>query len=386
MANNSENDCTTKDRSTIEQAFGKVFKKFSKGKSGETSSKTETLLPENPKPKPGATAPLKSMQIAHKSDVGAVRSLDEDSIVVIDYCASYESDRLRKIFAIVADGVGGYSKGEVASYMATKTISEHVMPLFLKKVVDGKEYEEKLQKGFRKANELIMDYALNHPECVNMGTTASAVVIDGKYVYVGHVGDTRAYVTSENGITQITKDHSLVQQLVDEGKITIKEARNHPQKNVITRAIGVGSNLEVDVFSHTLRDKDYVLLCCDGLVNEVEDEEIMRIVLSSNTLQDACDELVDLANERGGRDNISVIAIGPIKIPELGVRPEEDKTQPMAKALEPPARPTSTHSEWCINCGQPIDPSTKLCAHCGAQLEEKTTSKPSDSPPRKDSS
>lgn len=386
MANNSENDCTTKDRSTIEQAFGKVFKKFSKGKSGETSSKTETLLPEKPKPKPGATAPLKSMQIAYRSDAGAVRSLDEDSIVVIDYCASYESDRLRKIFAIVADGVGGYSKGEVASYMATKTISEHVVPLFLKKIVDGEEYEETLQKSFRKTNELIMDYALNHPECMNMGTTASAVIIDGKHIYVGHVGDTRVYVISEDGITQITKDHSLVQQLVDEGKITIEEARNHPQKNVITRAIGVGSNLEVDVFPRALKDKDYVLLCCDGLVNEVKDEEMMTMVTGSGTLRDTCNKLVDLANERGGRDNISVIAIGPIKIPELGVKPEEDKTQPMAKALEPPARPTSTYSEWCIDCGQPIDPSTKLCAHCGAQLEEKTTSKPSHSPPVKDSS
>jgi len=374
MTNSSEDDDKTKNRSAIEQAFGKVIEKFSKGKSREASRKAGTLPLEKLEQKLGPTASVKPMQIAYKSDVGSVRSLDEDSVVIIEYSASHETERLRKIFAIVADGMGGYSKGEVASYLATKAISEHVMSLFLKKSVDQKEYEETLQKGFRKANELIMDYALNHPECMNMGTTASATIIDGEHICVGHVGDTRVYVISENSITQITKDHSLVQQLIDEGKITAEDARNHPQKNVITRAIGVGSDLEVDVLSRTLKNKDYVLLCCDGLVNEVKDEEIMTVVIGSKTLQDACNRLVDLANERGGRDNISVIVIGPLEVQESKMI-DGEKTQPIARALETPAKTGSNYTDFCTKCGQPFDLTAKRCSYCGAEILEQNGTK-----------
>jgi serine/threonine protein phosphatase PrpC len=207
-----------------------------------------------------------------------------------------------------------------------------------------------------------------------MGTTASAVVIDGAQLYVGHVGDTRVYVI-KNKITQITKDHSLVQELLDKGEITPEEARNHPQKNVITRAIGVGSNLEVDVFSETLEEGDYVLLCCDGLVNEVEDKEIMRIVLDSERLQDACDELIDLANKRGGKDNVSVVIIGPIKAPEAGEEIEEGPpTHPIVSALEhelvPAIGSEAGSRKWCDSCGHANDPSAEHCSICGAELEE----------------
>jgi serine/threonine protein phosphatase PrpC len=359
---------------------GPVFKKgqemLSKKKSKKTTTKMEKKFPEKAEEKPERVTYAEPMQMGYKSDVGMIRSLDEDSIAVIDFSSFYDSRDVKKVFAVVADGMGGYSKGEVASYLATKTISENILPLLLEKRVEGKDFEEALRESFRKANEKIMDHALGHPECVGMGTTASAAVIDGAQLYVGHVGDTRVYVI-KNKITQITKDHSLVQELLDKEEITPEEARNHPQKNVITRAIGVGSKLEVDVFRKTLEEGDYVLLCCDGLVNEVEDQEIMCIVLDSERLQDACDGLVNLANKRGGRDNISVVVVGPIKVPEAEEEMEEGPpTHPIVSALEHElvldigSEEGGRARKWCPSCGHPNEPSAEHCSSCGAELEE----------------
>jgi len=353
---------------------GPVFKKVLSKKKDKKKTKMKKKPPEEVEEKPERITYAEPMQVGYKSDVGRIRSLDEDSIAVIDFSGFYESRDVKKIFAVVADGMGGYSKGEVASHLATKTISENILPLLLDKRVEGKDFQEALRESFRKANEKIMDHALGHPECIGMGTTASAVVIDGAQLYVGHVGDTRVYVI-KNKITQITKDHSLVQGLLDKEEITPEEARNHPQKNVITRAIGVGSKLEVDVFCKTLEEGDYVLLCCDGLVNEVEDQEIMRMVLDSERLQDACDELVNLANKRGGRDNISVVVIGPIEVPEAGeVIEEGPPTHPVVRALEhelvPDIASEAREHKWCPRCGQPNEPSAEHCFICGAELKE----------------
>ena len=140
----------------------------------------------------------------------------------------------------------------------------------------------------------------------------TAVIIENEDIYVGHVGDTRAYLISEEEITQITKDHSLVQQMVDNGEITEDQARNHPQKNVITRVVGYYVDVDVDVITLKWKKNDRILVCCDGLTTHVEDFEIKDIILSSSTPQEACAALIETANKRGGRDNISAIVTPPL--------------------------------------------------------------------------
>jgi protein phosphatase len=240
-----------------------------------------------------------------KTDVGRVRTLNEDSLWLEDF----SKDGNLRVLAMVADGMGGHAKGEVASRICVQTVVDFLRPVLEK----GKsDYSEDIRQALSKANEEILAYALDHPEAQGMGTTVSVVVIDGNSLYVGHVGDTRVYVIN-GGIKQITKDHSLVQELIDRGEIKPEEARTHPQRNVVTRAVGVKRRLEVDTYSCTLSMGGYVLVCCDGLVNELEDEEIRKIVLESEKAQEACNRLVELANKRGGRDNISVVIVGPLK-------------------------------------------------------------------------
>jgi protein phosphatase len=249
--------------------------------------------------------------IGYKSDVGKVRSLDEDTIEVLDLSAPNEPGRVKKVLAIVADGMGGHAKGEVASKICADEITKAIRPLLSRNTAKPREYENAVREGFDMANQEVIGYALDHPECAGMGSTASVAILDGDQLYVGHVGDTRVY-TVDGGITQVTKDHSLVQELIDEGEIKPEDAKRHPQKNVITRAVGIKPKLKVDTYSKTLRDGSYVLVCCDGLVNEVEDEKIRDVVLGSKNPQEACDKLVALANEHGGRDNISVVVLGPV--------------------------------------------------------------------------
>ena len=370
MVTYNSHKCEVSEPHMVGRALKKVREMVAKTKGRKTLRKTKKTLAEKAEEKPERVAHVEPMQVGYRSDVGMLRSLDEDSIVVMDCSSFHESRDLKRVFAIVADGMGGYSKGEVASYLATKAVSENLVPLLFKKNVEGREYEKALRAGFLEANQNIMEHALSHPECMGMGTTASAAVIDGAQLHVAHVGDTRVYIIRDE-MAQVTKDHSLVQELLDKGEITPEEARNHPQKNVITRAIGVGSDVEVDVFSRALEDGDIVLLCCDGLVNEVEDREIMRIVLKSEKMQNACDELVGLANKRGGRDNISVIAVGPIKTPELEAGIEEVPTHPIVKPLELKTIPLSvSEAKWCENCGQRNEPSATRCFNCDTELEE----------------
>jgi protein phosphatase len=250
--------------------------------------------------------------VGYRSDIGKVRSLDEDSIAVLDVSSSHESKHARKILAIVTDGMGGHAKGEVASRICVGEMTEVLLPALLDKRTSSKHYEDAMREAFERANQEVVSHALDHPECAGMGCTASAAVIDDDQLYVGHVGDTRVYVVN-GGIRQITKDHSVVQELVDKGEITPEEARKHPQKNVITRAVGVRPKLKADVYQESLSDGSYVVVCCDGLVNEVDNVEIRDAVLDSRDPQEACNRLVKLANERGGRDNVSVVVVGPLR-------------------------------------------------------------------------
>jgi protein phosphatase len=255
------------------------------------------------------TPPSKFWSIGYQSDTGRVRTQDEDSLAIVDVSTMYRSQDQRRMLMIVADGMGGYAKGDVASRLIVETVTREVSPVLLE-AVDN--YESQLQASLLNANDVILEYVATHPTDRGMGATVSVAVIDGRHLYIGHVGDTRVYVIRDQ-IIQVTTDHSTVQQLLDRGVITPEQARTHPRKNEITRALGIRPHVEVDTHSLLLETGEYVLLCCDGLINEVRDAEIDSLVRQSMTAQQACNKLVDLANERGGRDNISIILAGPFQ-------------------------------------------------------------------------
>lgn len=245
-------------------------------------------------------------EIGYLSDAGKVRELDEDSLVVARVFTTYEAEPSERILLIVADGMGGHSKGEVASYIGAKTVAEETIPYLLERD-DEKEFADILSTNMKDTNQQILQYALDHPECEGMGTTMTVAILDGNQVHISHIGDTRAYQISRDEILQVTKDHSYVQQLVDKGEITPEEAKRHPKKNIITRVVGYYAEVKADTYSEVLKEDDRLLLCCDGLTSHVDDEELKKIVSKALTAKGACEELVRLANERGGSDNISLV-------------------------------------------------------------------------------
>jgi PPM family protein phosphatase len=248
--------------------------------------------------------------IGFASDIGLTRSTDEDSIVIMDLMTCFEGKKRRKVILILADGMGGHYKGEVASKIGVRTLATELHRFLSDADMNEEKYYDLFTKAFSVANWHILRYSDTHPEAEGMGTTTSLAIIDeNQQLYIGNVGDSRVYIINrEEGAIQLTKDHTFVQELVDKGKITKEEARRHPKKNVLNQAVGSFADVKVDTCSLRLDDNDYVLLCCDGLINHVSDGEMAQIVLNNSANpQEACDRLVALANKRGGKDNISVI-------------------------------------------------------------------------------
>ena len=231
-----------------------------------------------------------------KSDVGVVRSLNEDY-------AAYIEEEDYKLY-IVADGMGGHNAGEVASEMAVNAVKLYVKDNYKS---DGINV---LENAIIFANEKIYDKARCGSEYKGMGTTLVAALIYEDNVIVANVGDSSCFGIIDNDIIKITKDHSLVQELIDSGSITEEEGRKHPKKNVITRALGTNNIVKVDIFKIDINTYDKYLLCTDGLSNEVLKEEILREISDINDYNTACDKLVLLAKNRGGRDNITVLLFG----------------------------------------------------------------------------
>ena len=231
-----------------------------------------------------------------KSDVGIVRSLNEDY-------AGYIEEEEFKLY-VVADGMGGHNAGEVASEMAVKAVEAYVK----------ENYKEQgsnvLENAVLFANEKIYNKAIVGSEYKGMGTTLVAALVYRNTIIVANVGDSSCFGVIDNNITKITKDHSLVQELIDSGSITEEEVRNHPKKNVITRALGTNNVVKIDIFKVDINTYDKYLLCTDGLSNEVLKEEILMEINDINDYNTACDKLVLLAKNRGGRDNITVLLFG----------------------------------------------------------------------------
>ncbi len=233
-----------------------------------------------------------------RTDIGKKRKLNQDYI----YTSEEPVGNLSNVF-IVADGMGGHAAGDYASKAAVTTLIDEVEHSMERNPL------EILQRGIVRANEEVYAKAAADPELEGMGTTVVAATVVGDYLEVANVGDSRLYVITETAIKQITTDHSLVAEMVKRGGIRPEDARNHPDKNIITRAVGVKPQVKADAFTVELHTGDIVLMCTDGLSNMVEDEKIRRIVKASRDVAEAAIRLVDEANAAGGKDNISVVLI-----------------------------------------------------------------------------
>lgn len=240
---------------------------------------------------------LKSYAI---TDIGRKRQLNQDFI----YLSETPVGNLPNLF-IVADGMGGHKAGEYASRYAVETVVEAIGISFEKNPV------RILGGAIEKANTLIRQRAKEDIAYSGMGTTLVAATCMGKYLEVANVGDSRLYVINDK-IEQITQDHSWVEEMVRRGGIDRASARTHPDKNIITRAIGARDYVEADYFNMELQAGDMVMLCSDGLTNMVDDETIRRILTEDGSLKDRVEKLVETANQNGGKDNISVIVIEPL--------------------------------------------------------------------------
>ncbi|MFA4044461.1 MAG: hypothetical protein HZRFUVUK_001248 [Candidatus Fervidibacterota bacterium] len=246
------------------------------------------------------------------SDVGKVRELNEDGFIIYELTGFQQPSEFHIGLYAVADGMGGHEAGEVACKLALNALLETVQQEVLKTLAQNTssffdvKWGEVLRRGFENANKVVYERAKDTHS--DMGTTMVAALVVGNRVYIANVGDSRAYVLSRS-LRQVTKDHSLVQQLVDIGQITPQEARVHPHRHVIYRAIGLHQHVEVDMFEELLSAGDKLLLCSDGLCDMLEDSEIEGIMLSEQEIDKACKELIRRANENGGFDNITAVIV-----------------------------------------------------------------------------
>ncbi|MBO4981424.1 MAG: Stp1/IreP family PP2C-type Ser/Thr phosphatase [Lachnospiraceae bacterium] len=243
------------------------------------------------------------MRTFSMTDIGRKRKVNQDYA----YTSEEPIGNLPNVF-IVADGMGGHNAGDYASKVTVETLVAQIASSFEKNPV------RILGKAIEAANRLIFRKAHENPDLEGMGTTVVAATCMGRFLQVANVGDSRLYVVSREKITQITRDHSLVEEMVRMGGIARDEARNHPDKNIITRAVGVNDTVEVDFFTVELSEGDMVLICSDGLSNMLEDVKIRMILSGAGDIADKTRELVDAANENGGRDNITVIVIDPFAL------------------------------------------------------------------------
>lgn len=232
------------------------------------------------------------------TDIGKVRENNEDFILVDDGAGIY----------IVADGMGGYKGGEIASREAAL-----FMLAYIKRAVLGNDQTKVQRQGlincFHEANRHITALSKKDARLVNMGTTAVVAIKVSNYCWVGHVGDSRAYLISELDVRQLTKDHTFVQELIDHGTITEEEAEHHPKRHVITQALGSDYPVSPEVLLLRVKRPSVLLLCSDGLSGMLSPSEMRKLVFEAEDLQQAATALVAEANRRGGQDNISVVLL-----------------------------------------------------------------------------
>jgi serine/threonine protein phosphatase PrpC len=255
---------------------------------------------------------LRASEITSLTDTGRLRPDNEDSLFV------------REPLFVVADGMGGARAGEVASQVAVEAFQEGLP--------ERGTAEERLTEVVQEANRRIHALSREHEERQGMGTTLTAAMLEDASITIAHVGDSRAYLFREGQLQRLTQDHSLVAELVRRGKLTEEQAEEHPQRSIITRALGIEPAVEVDTWSYSARHGDVLLLCSDGLTSMLTEEQIVDVLSRRETLQEAARALIRTANEAGGRDNISVILT---RLEEDGAAAGEEVDQ--ATFISPPA-------------------------------------------------
>lgn len=238
------------------------------------------------------------ISIGGKTDVGKKRENNQDFFLI-----SKLSDKL--MLLTVCDGMGGANGGSEASRLCAETFVECVRESIFDK--SCKEYLSVLDSSIGKANDAVCSKAASDKEFEGMGTTIVTALYDGEKYYLAWVGDSRIYAITKQGIKQISHDHSFVQNLVDSGNITPDEAKNHPNRNIITKAVGIEKHIEADVCEMEKNNIEGILLCSDGLCGYVEESDISACILAEKDAEICCEKLVDLANENGGTDNITAV-------------------------------------------------------------------------------
>ena len=254
------------------------------------------------------------MQVFAKTDIGKARDNNQDF-----YYISNPQD-IPEIY-ILADGMGGYNGGEIASRMAVEASSNYIKSNFEKMVetinlrkqteedknIEKDEILKLLRSSIQYANMVVYEESKKNPELEGMGTTLDVSVIYNNKIYIGHIGDSRVYRIRNKVMRKLTKDHSYVQQLLEDKKITREEAMHHPKKNMLTKALGCTSFIDPDLRARALNKNDIILMCSDGLTNMVSEEEIYEI--TKENPKEAANNLIMLANKNGGYDNITVLII-----------------------------------------------------------------------------
>ena len=240
------------------------------------------------------------MKIVAKTDKGMVRESNQDAYAVGELPGEVA-------WAVVCDGMGGAAGGNIASALAVKVISDKITSCYNEKMRDS-SIKNLLDSAITAANIEVYDMADSHTELWGMGTTVVCAIVRGDTAIIAHAGDSRAYIAGKDEVNQITTDHSMVQDLVDKGKITAEEAEHHPNKNIITRAVGVDKRIDIDFDQFDLKENETLILCTDGLSNCVSTSELLEDIKDGQYYAFA-DRLVKRANNNGGSDNITVVAI-----------------------------------------------------------------------------
>jgi len=237
---------------------------------------------------------MHKIEFIGRTDTGLVRSNNEDTFMLDP----------EMVYCLVADGMGGAAAGEMASLIFAQTTAE----LFsYPKPETEQELVDRVQAAFRDANDRILDHVASHPEHKGMGCTAELLAFTDTGYVIGHMGDSRTYRLRQGSLKQLTKDHSLVQDQIDQGLITEEQARSHRMRNIILRAVGVRPSPALDTLRGPIFSGDLFLLCSDGLTDLIEDRDILRILLPDGHIASKADQLVDMANAAGGKDNITVV-------------------------------------------------------------------------------
>lgn len=241
------------------------------------------------------------MQSWGLTDPGNVRKQNQDA---------FRMEKLNHgaLLCVVCDGMGGAKSGNIASSLATEVFVEEVCRVW-KQGLSQEQIDQMLRSAVKLANFTVYDQAAQFPEFDGMGTTLVAVFIRGRKATIVNVGDSRCYGIDQEGITQITKDHSLAQLMVDRGEMTPETSKNFPGKNLITRAIGTEPVIMCDIFHRELRKGDFLLLCSDGLSNLLDDQEILFEVVHGVNKQQCCKRLLNIAKNRGAPDNVTSVLI-----------------------------------------------------------------------------